>query len=104
MGAGRLKVRTFFVKGSLEGNLPTETGQNLTDVFFVDWLFRITGKGLVSTTGPVKSGDPGTTYAQLITGSSGGLAPATGHGTVTVLSNAGDTFGDTVDSFRIRLP
>jgi hypothetical protein len=85
-------------------NLPTETAEKLTDVFFVDWVFRITGKGFVSTTGPVRSGGPGTTYLQILTGSTGGLAPATGRAKLLTLSNDGHTVNDTVDSFRITVP
>jgi hypothetical protein len=97
-------VGTFFAKAALVANLPTEVTEKLTDVFFVDWLFRINGKGYFATTGPVPSGDPGTTYVQIFTGSNGGLAPATGKAKVRTLSNAGDTFHDTVDSFRITTP
>lgn len=86
------------------GNLPTITGQSLKDVFFVDWVFRITGRGKVVTSGTVKSGDPGTTYEQVVTGSTFGEGPASGRASVLVLSNAGDTFGDAVDSFRITVP
>lgn len=97
-------VGTFFAKGALVANLPTEVSEKLTDVFFVDWVFRISGKGFFATTGPVHSGDPGTTYNQILTGSTGGLAPATGKAKVLTLSNAGDTFKDLVDSFRVTVP
>jgi hypothetical protein len=72
--------------------------KSLRDVFYVDWQFRIDGKGQFGTSGLVKSGDPGVTYFQIITGGAGGLAPATGGVSVLILSNAGDTFGDTVDT------
>ncbi len=97
-------IGTFFAKGSLVANLPTEVSETLDDVFFVDWQFRINGKGQIVTSGPVKSGEPGDTYVQIITGASGGLAAATGKATVLILSNQGDSAGDLVDSFRITVP
>jgi hypothetical protein len=97
-------VGTFYVKGALVANLPTEIAKNLKDVFYVDWQFRIDGTGQFGTSGLVKSGDPGVTYNQIITGGNGGLVPATGTASVVILSNAGDTFGDTVDTFRITVP
>ena len=71
-------VGTFFAKGALVANLPTEIAKALKDVFYVDWQFRIDFKGQFGTSGLVKSGDPGVTYFQLITGGAGGLVPATG--------------------------
>lgn len=95
-------VGTFFARGALVANLPADAG--LDDEFYVDWHFRIDSKGQFGTTGLVKSGDPGTTYPQLITGGIGGLASAKGKATVLILSSAGDSFGDTVDVFRITVP
>jgi len=97
-------VGTFFAKGALVANLPTVTAKELRDVFYVDWQFRIDGKGQFGTSGLVKSGDPGVTYKQILTGGSGGLVPATGSASVLILTNAGDTFGDTVDTIRVTVP
>jgi hypothetical protein len=101
-------VGTFYAKGALVANLPTEIAKNLKDVFYVDWHFRIDGTGQFGTSGLVKSGDPGVTYNQIITGGitggAGGLVPATGTASVVILSNAGDTFGDTVDAFNVTVP
>jgi hypothetical protein len=97
-------VGTFFAKGALVANLPISTSKNLKDVFYVDWQFRIDGRGQFGTSGLVKSGDPGVTYGQIVTGGFGGVAPASGNASVLILSNAGDTFGDTVDAFRITVP
>jgi hypothetical protein len=93
-------VGTFFAKGALVANLPKA---GTSDVFYVDWHFRI-GTRAFDTSGLVESGNPGDTYPQTITGGNGGLAPAIGKATVTILSNAGDSTGATVDAFRIRLP
>lgn len=103
---GATPIGTFFAKGSLVANLPTETSGTLTDVYFVDWQFRINGKGQVVTSGPspLQSANPGTTFVQIITGASGGLGAATGKASVLVLSSAGDKFGDKVNSFRITVP
>lgn len=96
-------VGTFFAKGALVANLPTVIAKKLRDVFYVDWLFRIDFRGQFGTSGLVKSGDPGVTFFQLITGGSPSLVGGDGGVSVLILTNAGDTFGDTVDTIRVTL-
>jgi hypothetical protein len=97
-------VGTFFARAGLVANLPTAISKKLTDVYYVDWLFRIAGTGQVGTSGVIKSVNPGVSFLHIITGSSGGLTAATGTAEVLVLSNAGDKFHDTVDAFEISVP
>jgi hypothetical protein len=68
----------------------------------VDWHFSIGTFGQFGTSGTVKSGNPGVTFNQIVTGSIGGLTSGK-HATVLVLSNAGDNFKDTVDIFQITV-
>ena len=97
-------VGTFFARAGLVANLPTAISKKLTDVYYVDWHFRIAGRGQFGTSGVVKSVNPGVSFIQIVTGSSGGLTPTTGTAEVLVLSNAGDKFNDTVNTFRITVP
>jgi hypothetical protein len=94
-------VGTFFARADLVANLPTAVSKKLTDVYYVDWHFSI-GTGQFGTSGTVKSGNPGVTFTQIVTGSIGGLTTGK-HATVLVLSNAGDKFKDTVDIFQITV-
>jgi hypothetical protein len=94
-------VGTFFARADLVANLPTAVSKKLTDVYYVDWHFSI-GTGQFGTSGTVKSGNPGVTFNQIVTGSIGGLTTGK-HATVLVLSNAGDKFKDTVDIFQITV-
>src|SRR5215471_4603903 len=57
-------VGTFFARAGLVANLPTATIKKLTDVYYVDWLFRIEGRGQFGTSGVVKSGNPGIAFIQ----------------------------------------
>jgi hypothetical protein len=95
-------VGTFFARADLVANLPTAVSKKLTDVYYVDWHFSI-GTGQFGTSGTIKSGNPGVTFNQIVTGRSGGLTAAN-TAIVLVLSNAGDTFKDTVDIFQITVP
>ena len=95
-------VGTFFARADLVANLPTAVSKKLNDVYYVDWHFSI-GTGQFGTSGTIKSGNPGVTFNQIVTGRSGGLTAAN-TAIVLVLSNAGDTFKDTVDIFQITVP
>lgn len=95
-------VGTFFARADLVANLPTAVSKKLTDVYYVDWHFSIGTFGQFGTSGTVKSGNPGVTFNQIVTGSIGGLTSGK-HATVLVLSNAGDNFKDTVDIFQITV-
>jgi hypothetical protein len=96
-------VGTFLAKAGLVANLPTAISGRLPYVYYVDWHFKIIGKGQFGTSGFVESGNPGVTFSQIVTGSSGGVS-ASGPAIVLVVSNAGDKFKDTVDIYRITVP
>jgi hypothetical protein len=82
------RIGTFFAQGRVVLGLPEAAADDLA---YVDWHFRIDGKGAIDTTGPVKTA---LTYPQTITGATGGLGPAKGEATTTVLDASG---------FQIRL-
>jgi hypothetical protein len=82
---------TFFAQGHIVLGLPAAAPDDLA---YVDWQFRIDGKGAIDTTGPVKIAP---TYPQTITGATGGLGPAKGQALVTALDATGF-------QFRLRVP
>jgi len=81
-----LRLGTFFVKGNIVAGLPQAAADDLA---FIDWDFRIDGKGEFTTSGIVKNLPVLGTYPHLITGATGGVAPAKGKITVTVLAPGG---------------
>lgn len=92
------QVGTFFTIGGGINGLPQSTPPDLTDLFFVLWHFRITGRGAFDTTGPVRSSAK---YPQTIIGSSNpGLVPTHGNATVTNLT----TGAATILAFKITTP
>ena len=99
-----LAVGTFLARANLVANLPTATFGRLPYVYYVDWHFDIVDIGQFGTSGYINSGNPGVSFNQTITGSSGGTLPASGPANVLVVSNAGDKFKDTVNIYRITVP
>lgn len=87
-------IGTFYVNGNFLGGAPHAGGDDLA---LVIWHFEIDGVGAFDTTGIVKSVPVGGTYPQIVTGASGGLAPAKGKATVTALDPTGF-------QFRIKVP
>jgi hypothetical protein len=84
-----LRIGTFFVKGRIVAGLPQAAADDLA---FIDWDFRIDGKGEFTTSGIVKNAavlPPLATYPHIITGATGGVAPAKGKITVTILGAGG---------------
>lgn len=84
-------IGTFFARGRIVIGLPAAESDDLA---YVDWQFRIDGKGAIDTSGPVKVVSSGGTYPQSIVGATPGLAPARGDALTTQLDAAG---------FQIRL-
>jgi hypothetical protein len=82
------RIGTFFANGRVVLGLPAAAPDDLA---YVDWEFRIDGKGAIDTTGPVKTVAE---YPQTITGSTGGVGPSKGEALTQVLDKAG---------FQIRL-
>ena len=87
------KIGTFFVSGRVVLGLPDAAPDDLA---YVDWQFRIDGRGVIDTTGPVKiTGAPLGTYAQTVTGGTGKFKSLKGEARVLVLDGTG--------GFQIRL-
>ena len=82
------RIGTFFANGRVVLGLPAAAPDDLA---YVDWQFRIDGKGAIDTTGPVKTVSE---YPQTITGSTGGVGPSKGEALTKVLDAGG---------FQIRL-
>lgn len=82
------RIGTFFASGRVVLGLPAAAPDDLA---YVDWQFRIDGKGAIDTTGPVKTVAE---YPQTITGSTGGVGPSKGQALTKVLN---------ADGFQIRL-
>ena len=82
------RIGTFFARGRIVAGLPNAA---LDDLAYVDWQFRIDGRGAIDTSGPVKTTR---TYPQTIVGATGGLGPAKGRALVRRLDANG---------FQIRL-
>lgn len=59
------------------------------DLAYVNWQFRVDGRGAFDTTGPVKIRDVGGTYPQTITGGTGKYKGAKGTMKTTVLEPGG---------------
>ena len=100
---GKTAVGTFFASGGLVEGLPQSITANPSDVFYVVWHFRITGKGAFDTTGIVRSSS---TYNQAITGSTNpGLVPTHGTATITNLTTGTASAGAApLAAFRITTP
>lgn len=63
------RIGTFFVKGRVVAGLPAAASNDLA---YVDWQFRIDGRGAIDTSGPVKvTSQPLETYLQTVTGATG---------------------------------
>jgi hypothetical protein len=88
---GAERIGTFFARGRIVLGLPAAEADDLA---YVDWQFRIDGRGAIDTSGPVKVVPSGGTYPQSIVGATPGLAPARGDALTTQLDAAG---------FQIRL-
>jgi hypothetical protein len=82
------RIGTFFARGRIVAGLPNAASDDLA---YVDWQFRIDGKGAIDTSGPVKTTR---TYQQTIVGATGGLRHAKGRALVKVLN---------ADGFQFRL-
>jgi|SRR5437867_7324069 len=80
------RIGTFFARGRIVAGLPNAA---LDDLAYVDWQFRIDGRGAIDTSGPVKTTR---TYPQTIVGATGGLRPARGKALVKVLGGGGFQF------------
>ena len=80
------RIGTFFARGRIVAGLPNAASDDLA---YVDWQFRIDGKGAIDTSGPVKTTP---TYPQTIVGATGGLGPAKGKALVEVLGGGGFQF------------
>ncbi len=86
------RIGTFFAKGRIVIGLPNAA---LDDLAYVDWQFRIDGRGSIDTSGPVKIVPALGTYPQTIVGATGnGLGSGKGAATVKAL---------TADGFQFRL-
>jgi len=81
-----LRIGTFFARGNIVSGLPAAAADDLA---YVDWQFRIDGKGTLDTSGLVKTT---LTYPQTIVGATGGLGPAKGQALVRVLDASGFQF------------
>lgn len=76
------KIGTFFVNGTFVSSfapgqikLPEAADDDLA---YVDWHFRIDGRGAFDTSGPIKQFTQNGTYAQTITGGTGRFAGVKG--------------------------
>ncbi len=86
------RIGTFFAKGRIVLGLPKREPDDLA---YVDWQFRIDGRGSIDTSGPVKIVPALGTYPQTIVGATGnGLGSGKGAATVKTL---------TTDGFQFRL-
>ena len=86
------KIGTFFVNGTLvsgfgpnSGKLPQAADD---DLGYVDWHFRVDGRGAFDSSGPIKQFSLGGTYPQTITGGTGGFRSVKGE-MVTKMLGAG---------------
>jgi len=83
---GAQQIGTFFARGNVVIGLPSAAPDDLA---YVDWQFRIDGKGTLDTSGLLKTT---LTYPQTIVGATGGLGPAKGQALVRVLDVGGFQF------------
>lgn len=87
-------IGTFFAMGRVVAGLGAAAAD---DVFYVDWHFRINGKGAFDTSGIVKAA---ATYPQTIVGSTSVfVSPPSGTATITVLHSDSAT-----SQFRTTVP
>ena len=102
---------TFFAFGSFVGGLPQSIPPNPSDQYYVNWHFRINGKGAFDTTGVLQSQSQRAataaiasavmTYQQTITGSTDtDLSPVSGKATITNLP----TGAPGILAFKITTP
>jgi hypothetical protein len=89
------RIGTFFAQGRIVVGLPDAAPDDLA---YVDWQFRIDGRGAIDTTGPVKIVPVLGTYPQTITGATGEFASVKGQATTTALDVSGFQFRLTVSS------
>ena len=80
------RIGTFFVRGIIVAGLPQVAADDLA---YVDWHFRIPGVGAFDTTGPVNTGELGSTYPQTIVGGTKRFRGRKGEATVLVLAPGG---------------
>ncbi len=107
---GASPIGTFFGFGSFVRGLPQSIPPNLADDYYVNWHFRINGKGAFDTSGVLRTASPRTavavmrgvtTYQQTITGSTDtDLSPVSGKATVTNLP----TGAPGILAFKITTP
>ena len=109
---GASPLGTFFGFGSLVRGLPQSIPPNLADDYYVNWHFRINGKGAFDTSGLLRTAPPLgattsdlmrrlVTYQQTITGSTDtDLSPVSGTAFVTNLP----TGGPGILAFKITTP
>ena len=87
------KIGTFFVNGTFVSSfapgaikLPEAADDDLA---YVDWHFRIDGKGAFETAGPIKQFVQGGSYRQVITGGTGRFEDLEGGMKTTMLGAGG---------------
>lgn len=87
------KVGTFFVNGTLVSTFapnPVKLPQAADDdLGYVDWHFRIDGRGAFDTSGPIKQFVQGGTYPQTITGGTGSFRDVRGEMVTKMLGGGG---------------
>lgn len=87
------KIGTFFVNGTFVSSfapdavkLPQAADD---DLGYVNWHFRIDGKGAIETAGPIKQFVLGGSYPQVVTGGTGRFRETRGEMTTTMLGAGG---------------
>ena len=93
-----MKIGTFFVNGTFVSSFapnPVKLPQaGADDLGYVDWHFRVDGRGAFDTSGPIKQFVLGGTYPQTITGGTGSFREVKGEMTTKMLG---------ADGFQIRV-
>lgn len=95
------KIGTFFVNGTFVSAFAPDTNRlpdaAADDLGYVDWHFRVDGKGAFDTSGPIKQFVQGGTYPQSVTGGTGRYKGLKGEATTTMLGAGGF-------QIRVKLP
>lgn len=87
------KIGAFFVNGTFVSSFAPDAIKlpeaAADDLGYVNWHFRIDGKGAIETAGPIKQFVQGGSYPQVVTGGTGRFRGLKGEMTTTMLGAGG---------------